>query len=49
MAAPSPTIDPNSGIAFEAPLLAGPTILPNGDPAHAQPEMTAELPLVDPR
>lgn len=49
MAAPSPTIDPNSGIAFEAPLLAGPTIMPNADPAHAQPEMTAELPLVDPR
>ncbi len=33
---------------YEQPLMAGPVLMPNADPAHAQPEMTAELPVVDP-
>jgi hypothetical protein len=35
-------------LTFEAPVVAGPAMTPNADPAHAQPELTAELPLVEP-
>lgn len=56
-AAPSlgPTPDPmassistNSIPQFQAPIIAGPVLTPNADPAHAGPEMTAELPMVEP-
>lgn len=39
------TID-SSGIQFEAPIVAGPALTPNADPAHT--ELAAELPLVEP-
>ena len=35
-------------ISFETPIVAGPTLTPNADPAHAEPTYTAELPLVEP-
>lgn len=47
----SPTPDPaapGQGTSFEQPIVAGSTLIPNADPAHAQPEMTAEMPSVDP-
>jgi hypothetical protein len=44
-----PTPDPisSSGTTFEQPVIAG-SIIPNADPAHAHPEMTAEGPSLDP-
>ena len=45
---PGPSMVSSAPITFEPPVLAGPVLTPNADPAHAQPEMTAELPVVEP-
>lgn len=44
--ASSPAVVNSPGVTFETPIIAGPTLTPNADPAHT--DMAAELPLVDP-